>query len=117
MVDYTQLLVRYLNGASLGVTTYPEVPADRPDEFCVVELTGGSLDDRFSARPQLDVDCWAQTRARAAQIACDVVSAALAMPDGTENVFNVNITSTYNNPDLDSGTPRYTVGLELTTTN
>lgn len=113
-MDYERLMVDYLNSLGLGMTAYHDVPSSRPAEFMVVELTGGGSDSRFASRPSVDVDCWAMTRARAAEIADSVIAATRDMPDRVTNVFGTSISSTYDNPDLESGTPRYTVGVEMT---
>ena len=104
----------YLNASGIGVPSYLEVPPDRPREFLVVELTGMGGENAVVRTPSVDVDCWAQTRARAAEIADGVVDAAFSMPVDMDNVFHVSITSCYNNPDLESDTSRYTVGVSIT---
>lgn len=113
-MDYAILVSDFLNASDVGAVSYLDVPSDRPDEFCVVELTGMGAPDAVMRTPSVDVDCWAQTRARAAEIADSVVSAVLGMPDEIENVFGASVTSCYNNPDLESDTPRYTVGVSVT---
>lgn len=114
-MDYTRIVVDYLNGQKLGVTAYREVPADRPTSFIVVELTGCSAENPVQRSPSVDVDCWAQTQHDAEEAASKVASAMLAMPDALPNVFRVSVSTTYNNTDIDSGTPRYTVGCDLYT--
>ena len=113
-MDYALMVSDYLNASDVGVPSYLDVPPERPSEFLVVELTGGAADDRVMRTPSVDVDCWAQTRARAAAIASDVRDALLAMPDSLPNVFGARISTTYNSPDMDSGTPRYVVGCDIT---
>lgn len=103
-----------LNASDVGVPSYLDVPPERPAEFCVVELTGMGGENAVMRTPSVDVDCWAQTRARAAEIADAVIDAVFSMPFDIENVFNVSITSCYNNPDTESDTPRYTVGVSIT---
>lgn len=113
-MDAALIVSDYLNALELGVTSYLSVPPDRPDEFIVVEQTGGSRPDRVRSLPSVDVDCWAQTRARASEISDEVAAAALAMADTLPNVFRATVTTQYNNPDPDSGQPRYTVGIDIT---
>lgn len=60
------------------------------------------------------MDCWAETEFGASELAESARKVLLGMPDVEPNVFHVEITSTYNNPDLDSRIPRYTIGADLT---
>lgn len=113
-MDASMIVSDHLNSSALGVTSYTEVPRNRPDEFCVVEQTSGSVQERALVTFGVDVDCWARTRARAADLASRVTKALLDMPDELPNVFHAEITTTYNNPDYDSGAPRYTVGASVT---
>ena len=110
-MDYAIMVSDYLNAN--GIVSYLDVPPNRPDEFCVVELTGFTAENVVLRRPSVDIDCWAKTRKRAASIASDVVDAVFGMADDLPNVFDVAITSKYNNPDMDSGSPRYTVGVSV----
>ena len=114
-MDVSMSVVDYLNASGVGATVYHAVPSDREKllPFAVVELTGGSASNPVQRRDSVDVDCWAKTRAEAAALASSVRSALFGMPDATDNAFHIEITSTYNNPDLDSGAPRYTVGADI----
>ena len=113
-MDAAFLVVAALNAAGIGATAYPQVPGTRPASFLVVERTGGSDANRVQSTASVDVDCWADTAFNASELAGAVRDALLALPDSEPNVFHVSITSTYNNPDIDSGSPRYTVGADLT---
>lgn len=112
-MDYTRMVVDYLNGKALGVSAYREVPNVRPDSFMVVELTGGPAQNSVQRTPSFDVDCWAKTAHDAEELASDVMAALIVMPAEVENVFHASISTSYNNPDPDSGTPRYTVGCDI----
>ena len=109
-VDAAMVVSDYLNSRDLGAESYLAVPAVRPATFLVVEQTGGSSDEGLGWDVYADVDCWAPTRAEAA---CD---ALLEMPAHVTNVFGVEVTSLYGNPDLESSPPhpRYTVGINIT---
>ena len=113
-MDAAVLVSDYLNASGVGAAAYLAVPSKRPDEFMVVEQTGGSRPDRVRSFPSVDVDCWAQTRARASELSDEVAAAALSMADALPNVFRATVTTQYNNPDPDSGQPRYTVGIDIT---
>lgn len=113
-MDAVTLVVDYLNACDLGATAYPAVPSDRPDTLCAVELTGGRQTGPVAFSPSVDIDCWAPTRPEAEALASRVRRAMLAMPERSPNVFHVEIDSLYDNRDPDSGSPRYTVGCDIT---
>lgn len=112
-MDAARLAVDYLNASGLGAAAYYEVPETRPSSFLVVEQTGGGVSERVLHRLYVDVDCWAPTRRAAAELAERVMAALASMPDEEADVFGASVTSTYHNPDPDSGTPRFTVGTEI----
>ena len=119
-MDAARLVVDYLNSVGVGATAYHEVPRDRQTgeptglPFAVVEQTGGRAENPVQLELSVDVDCWAGTRRAAAVLAEAVSDAVLAMPDRLDDVFHAEVTTTYNNPDPDSGTPRTTVGVDFT---
>lgn len=113
-MDAVTLVIDYLNACDLGATAYPAVPSDRPDVFMAVELTGGRQENPVAFSPSVDIDCWAPTRPEAEALASRVRRAMLAMPERSPNVFHVEIDSLYDNRDPDSGSPRYTVGCDIT---
>ena len=92
-----------------GYQSYCDVPPDRPREFVVLERTGGGRGRIVVEDYMFVLHCWAATRGRSAEMAEAVMDAVLAMPERLPNVFTATIESTYNNPDLDSGTPRTTI--------
>lgn len=98
--------------AATGIKVFLDVPADRPEEFATVELTGGS-GDRFMRRAVLAVQSWASTRRRAAEMAMAVEAAVPSLMD-EQNVFRAVANGSYRWPDHDSGQPRYQTTVELT---
>ena len=62
----------------------------------------------------LDIQCWAGSRRDAAVLADSVKDALRAMPYEVEDCFYADLTSTFRDYDLDSGTPRYHVVTEIT---
>lgn len=108
-----KIVIDALNAAQLGASAYRDVPSVRQDSFMVVELTGGPQGNRVQCSPSVDVDCWAQTSAQAERLAENAKSVLMSLPDSVENVFAVTITTEYDNPDLDSGTPRCTIGAVI----
>lgn len=112
-MDAARIAVDFLNASGVGATAYYDVPSDRPESFVVVEQTGGSRSELVARTLAVDADCWAATRREAALLAVAVADAMERMPDELDNVFWVSVSSVYSNPDLDSGTPRYTVSLSF----
>ena len=112
-MDAERVVVDHLNDADVGATAYYDVPAKRPAAFVVVERTGGPRGEGGTSVPMLDIQCWAPGRAAAAGLAQAVEDALDAMPGDVENVSGVDITSTFRDRDLDSGTPRYHVVCQL----
>ena len=116
-MDAARLVVDYLNSVGVGATAYHEVPRDRQTgeptglPFAVVEQTGGRAENPV----QLELGVGGGGRRPPAAVLAEAVSeAVLAMPDRLDDVFHAEITTTYNNPDPDSGTPRTTVGVDFT---
>lgn len=113
-MDYTALVVDYLNAQDLGVTAYPSVPSKRPDSFAVVEQTGKSSGELVMRTVSMDVDCWAGSLKSAVHLSGAVETFMLSMPGELDDVCDVSVTTCYNNPDPDSGQPRFTVSFEIT---
>lgn len=113
-MDAEMQVVDFLNSRGLGAVAYYDVPANRPESFVVVELSGGADSDLVVRTPLFDVQCWAPTRPAAASLASDVKGALASMPGELPSCFHVNVTSTYRDRDMDSGTPRYHVVCEIT---
>lgn len=118
-MDAELVCVDYLNASNLGATAYYDVPNPRPTSlsppkpFVVVERTGGPRGEGGTSVPMLDLQCWAPSRGAAAMLAQAVEHALDAMPACVENVAGVDITSTFRDRDLESGTPRYHVVCQL----
>ena len=112
-MDAEALVVDWLNARGVGATAYPDVPARRPAEFVSVLLTGGARTRRVVESPLLTVQCWAADRPSARALA-DRVAAALGRMTELPEVFHVNLASTFRDTDLESGTPRYQLVVELT---
>lgn len=113
-MDAERIVVDYLNGKELSATSYYDVPSKRPSTFIVVELTGGADDELVIERPMLDIQCWATSRRDAAMLADEVKGALRDMPYELDDCFYADLTSTFRDYDLDSGTPRYHVVTEIT---
>ncbi len=109
-MDIEETVIGYLNHVgALGATAYPDVPRERPSAFVVVERTGGPRGEGGTFEPMLDIQCWAETRSAAARLALAVEDAMEAIAASVETVTGADITSTFRDRDLESGTPRYHV--------
>lgn len=113
-MDAEREVVDYLNAKGLGATAYYDVPSERPATFIVVERTGGEDGELVIERPMLDIQCWAGSRRDAALLADAVKGALRSMPYEVDDCFYADLTSTFRDYDLDSGTPRYHVVTEIT---
>ena len=116
-MDAERECVDLLNASELGARAFYEVPADRPDAFLVVELTGGPRGEGRTTRPMVDVQCWAKTRRSAWELSQAAQDALAEMPARVGCVTGVNLTSTFRDTDLESGTPRYHVVCEIYSNN
>lgn len=109
-MDIEEAVVDYLNGVDgLNATAYYDVPSTRPTTLVVVERTGGPRGEGGTFAPMLDIQCWASRRSDAAALALRVEDAMTAMPASVADVTGVDVTSTFRDRDLESGTPRYHV--------
>ncbi len=89
-----------------------EVPANRPDEFISVELTG-SDGKQFNPTYRLAIQSWAQSRVRAAEIARLVEEAVYGL-DENEEMFSPGVDGTYRFPDPTSKQERYQTAAHVT---
>ena len=108
-MDIEETIIDHLNGSGVGATAYPDVPRKRPAAFVVVERVGGPRGEGGTFAAMLDIQCWAATRSAAAALALRVEDAMTAMPASVADVTGVDVTSTFRDRDLESGTPRYHV--------
>lgn len=111
-MDIEAEAIIWLN-ANFRVPAYSDVPEERPAEFLTVERTGGPSDQVSIDRPSVAVQCWAKTRADAAQLAndLDAVMRDFAQHPG---VSRVSRTALYNFPTAQNE-PRYQVTFDLVT--
>lgn len=99
--------------AALAVPVFYEVPAKRPARFVVVEQTGGQTRERGALQTaQVVAQCWASTR-RDARALCDEVVAAVSDLDANPLIALARVASCFRDRDMDSGTPRYQLLIEV----
>lgn len=110
-MDIVALLTRYLEKTT-GVASFPAVPAERPDEFIVVDLTGGSRGTVLDY-PSLAIQTWAATTARASEMADTVYAAMADLPYTNSGVTCVDSGHPYPFPSSEK-IPRYQATYDLT---
>lgn len=108
--DIEAAMVAWLN-ANFGCEAATEVPNPRPKRFVSVERTGGPS-DRFTDSPTVALQCWAPTRAEAADMACRLRD---MLPSFVyeANIREVGVNSLANFPAADS--PRYQLVVNIRT--
>lgn len=114
VINAEALLVSALGGVAGLPTVHADIPATRPSKFITVERVGGGLAD-VRDLPLVAVQCWANSRYNASELAADVAhelrQLALTHPD----IARVGIESIVNFPDPDSKQARYQVTASLVT--
>ncbi|RTE47732.1 DUF3168 domain-containing protein [Actinobaculum sp. 352] len=115
------LLIGWLNThAALQSPAYSDVPAGTPDDpkpdmFITVERTGGQRTPVIDY-PVFAVQCWADRREDAAQLADTVAQILTTDLPLHWNIGSVDVNSTYNFPDPDSDLARYQLTVTATIT-
>ncbi|MBQ9002190.1 MAG: hypothetical protein IJ087_10085 [Eggerthellaceae bacterium] len=97
--------------AANGRNAYADAPNPMPSEFVTVERTGGGDRNQVDAAT-LAVQCWADRRKRAADMADDVRS-ELKELTGTGGFGAVTVQSIYNWPDPQSRKARYQLTVSV----
>ena len=96
-----------------GYDAYASVPNPMPStSFVTVERTGGGSRDMVD-NPMLAVQCWADSRKAAADLA-DAVRVDLEGMTGTGGFGAVTVQSIYNWPDPQSRKSRYQLTVDAT---
>lgn len=108
-MNVEQEIVTLLNNdpvfTGLGLEAFMDVPSPRPIKFVTVERTGG-FQDKWIDNPQLVFQVWADTRFNASTLA-EKVKPVIQGLAYSEHIHRVDITSTFNFPDPESGQARY----------
>lgn len=100
--------------ARCGVPCRVEVPSVRPDQFITIERTGGSC-SRGVDRPNLAVQCWAESMAEAYALALMCREVLIDLPESVPQVCKSDVTTVYDFPDPDSDMRRFQLSVELVT--
>lgn len=112
--DIEQIVIDYLT-EHLEVPVYAEVPNPRPEQFVVVERTGGPHKTIGMDQPLMAIQAWAKTRADAAELAYQVDAVIFSLQDENGRVSYVDRNSMYNYPDEESGCNRYQLVYDMMT--
>ena len=113
--DIEAVLLAFFGTRMPGVRFEVDVPADRPAEFVLLRRNGGPAANRVVDRPLITVDAWAASSARAAELVELVRGVFLGEGTTIPRVRGVTeISGPYNNPDDESGSPRYRFSVQLT---
>lgn len=97
--------------AGLGYRASTIVPANAPAEFVTIERTGGGVDS-YVDKPTFAIQVWAQTDARAEEMAGDIRFAALtAQPPRGFHSMRVN-QGPYRFYDESTRSPRYQLVID-----
>lgn len=97
----------------LHVQLYHSIPANRPAEFGTVERTGGDMTGYVVDRALVTVRLYAQTRARASELASAMKDLLQGMTDTEPNVFDVDILSDYLGNDLEAMVASHTINCQI----
>lgn len=93
------------------IPTYADVPIDKPDEFVIVERTGGGISDYVVEKPQIAIQCWSTTRLKAATLA-EYVKEYMADITQLKDISGASLNSAYNFP-AEKDEPRYQLTYDL----
>lgn len=101
----------YLNDV-MGLPAFWEKPEDMPEEFLIVEKTGGSVSDRIKSAT-IAIQSYAGSMYRAAEINEAVISAMENLAELSE-VSGVRLNSDYNFTDTTTKQYRYQAVFDIT---
>lgn len=110
-MDIESVLIKHLTEAFPEIDVCGDVPIPRPETLITVERVGGRADNIVLDYPRVAVQCWAPTRADAAELAYQVDSALLDIDD--VRIPDMERSELYNFPD-EHGNPRYQIVVEVT---
>ena len=114
-INVEVLLVGALNAVDGLPGVFAEIPSTRPASFITVERVGGGHED-VRDLPMVAVQCWAESRFEAGELAAIVANELMNLAHEHPNVGRVNIESIINFPDPDSKQARYQVTATFVTT-
>ncbi len=96
-MDVAAAVIAYLDDAT-SVSWYHNVPESAPTSFGTLTRSGGATSDYIRDQPTLTLQCYANTRGAAADLAAEVKLALMEMPFEVAQVFACDIMSDYYDP-------------------
>jgi hypothetical protein len=113
-VNVEAAVIGFLSRELGGVPVYADVPAQRPGSFVTVERVGGQREDLTIDRCMVAVQCWDESRAKAAALAYRVDGLLARLPF-EPRVCRVERNSLSNHPDTAGRHARYQLVADVTT--
>ena len=104
------VVIGYLDGLG-NIPAYAERPEDPPEEYLIIERTGGGYTNHIS-RAVIAVQSYADSLLRAAQIN-EAVEAAMQDITDIENISRCSLNSSYNFTDTASKKYRYQAVFDI----
>ena len=95
------------------VQLYHSIPADRPEEFGVVERTGGDLTNYVIDRALVSVQLFAATRGRLRELVGQMQQAIEQLKFSEPNVFGSDVLSVFEDNDLQSHELATTINCQI----
>lgn len=112
MIDIEEIIVEYLSD-NLEIPVAADVPEIMPDEFISLELTGGGFGDIILDYPTVAIQCWAETRTDAKNLARKVDRLLRKICDSYYDISSAERNSLYNFPDPQSRKARYQIVFDF----
>ena len=106
------IVIGYLDGRIENIPAYAERPKDPPEEYLLIEKTGGNDTDHID-RAAIVVQSYADTLYRAAVI-CRMVEKPMKDITELDEISKCKLNSSYNYTDTDSKKYRYQAVFDIT---
>lgn len=103
---------KYLETALDGIPVKTEVPKNPPVKFCIVEKTGGTIEEHIK-HSTVVVQSYGQTLQEAAELSEEVVTLMCYGLVGLEEVSKVSLNSEYNYTDTQEKKYRYQAVFDI----
>lgn len=109
-MNIEKVIIAYLAPLIPDVRVSGDVPNPRPEKLVTVERTGGEAANIVCDYPRLAIQCWASSRAKAAELAYKVDDLLLDIDD--PSIPDISRSGLYNFPD-EAGNPRYQITYDI----
>ena len=113
MIEAT--IIDYLTTKLDGIPVFLEMPEERPDEFVLIERTGGANQDRGAINSaMIAIQSWSGSLYGAASLNDLVKAAMLEIPNEANDVCECSLNSDYNFTDTTKKAYRYQAVYNIT---